>query len=91
MPIPDKIYSILGFINIWKLYHKYIILHHLSIWNVEWSSHHAGLIVSDTHVTYSEWFCPSGHVVDKWELYGSSVLRSNSVWFFDPKVGQLWP
>ena len=25
-----------------------------------------------SHVTFSEWFCPSGHMVDKQELYKSS-------------------
>ena len=29
-------------------------------------------LTSDTHVTYSEQFCPSGYVMDKWELYRSS-------------------
>jgi len=45
MLIPDKFYSIFGFINTWKLSHKYIILHYLSVWNVGWSSYHVGCIV----------------------------------------------
>jgi len=49
MLIPDKSYSIFGFINTWKLSHKYIILHYLSVWNVGWSSYHVGCIVQTNH------------------------------------------
>jgi hypothetical protein len=45
MLVPDKIYSIFGFINTWKLSHKYIILHYLSVWNMGWSSYHVGCVV----------------------------------------------
>ena len=46
MPTPNEIYSILGFINTWKLYHKYIILYYLKVWNVGWFSYHMGFIVN---------------------------------------------
>jgi len=49
MLIPDKFYSIFGFINTWKPSYEYIILHYLSVWNVGWSSYHVGCIVNCVH------------------------------------------
>ena len=56
--------SIFGYINTWKLSHKYIILHYLSVWNVGWSSYHVGCIVPyqsflsiNTVISTAFWAC----------------------------------
>lgn len=30
------------------------------------------LLMSDNHMMFSQWFCPDGHLVNKWESYRSS-------------------
>ena len=66
----DETYSILGFINTWKLYHKYMILHYLKVWNVGWFSYHVGLIVKrKAHNLYSilmVWTC--GQAISESEI-----------------------